>query len=100
MSTSDDDDADITDPRCTPIRDNMETALELQYLRTKYGAVKRKLSYIENAFSRRLASLEKEVGEFRRKLVLAKGFVYGIVVAVSGGFYMVLDKLKAMGFFK
>ncbi len=92
-------DEDNTDPQArNPARNpHVETAVAIQYLRSKIGTIKNSVTSVEEAFGRRIASLEKQVSGFRRKLILVRGFLYGLAVAGGSSVWALFDKLKQLG---
>lgn len=96
MSSYNEDDTDPRSRNSSNVSD-VDTAVEIQYLRSKFGALKGRISRFEIVSNQRIAALEKTVSEFRRKLIFVKGIMYGIFIAAGSGLWALFDKLKKLG---
>lgn len=92
-------DEDNTDPqaRHPSNNSNVDTAVQIQYLRSKVGTLERIFTSFKVTFGGRVAHLEKENSELRRKLIFVKGFIYGLLAAAGTGIWAIFDKLKKLG---
>ena len=72
--------------------DNSNT--EIRLLRQELFSIRLKIDKDEESENIRLAELEREVREFKRKLAYGKGVFYGVTFMLGGLVWLLVDWMK------